>query len=106
LICGFIDEHHRIVVLDGADGGTGLAFLESLLGRWAKSSLFWVASNVRMFLKFTGRTDLVSAVNLVGVKRFHAILPVLDDGDEELVTFAAEVAGIPLKYSGSFRPVY
>jgi integrase len=78
-------EGRGIVVLDGADGGTVLAFLESLLGRWAKSSLFWVVSNLRPFLKFTGRTDLVNAVNLAGVKRFHAILPVLDDGDEELV---------------------
>jgi integrase len=81
-------ERRGIVVLDGADGGTVLAFLESLVGRWAKSSLFWVVSNLRPFLKFTGRTDLVNAVNLVGVKRFHAILPVLDDGDEELVVRA------------------
>ena len=78
-------EGRGIVVLDGADGGTVLAFLESLLGRWAKSSLFWVVSNLRPFLKFTGRTDLINAVNLAGVKRFHAILPVLDDGEEELV---------------------
>ena len=31
------------------------------LDRWAKSSLFWVVSNFRPFLKFTGRTDLVDA---------------------------------------------
>ena len=65
--------------LDGADGASVLAFLESLLGRWAKSSLFWVVSNFRPFLKFTGRTDLVDALNLAGVKRSHAILPVLGD---------------------------
>ena len=47
--------------LDGADGASVLAFLESLLGRWAKSSLFWVVSNFRPFLTFTGRTDLVDA---------------------------------------------
>ncbi len=81
-------EGRRITVLDGADGGTVLAFMESLLGRWAKSSLFWVVSNFRPFLKFTGRTDLVDALNLAGVKRFHAILPVLTDGDEELVVRA------------------
>ena len=78
-------EGRGIVVLDGADGGTVLAFLESLLDRWARSSLFWLVSNLRPFLNFTGRADLVNAVNLAGVKRFHAILPVLDDGDEELV---------------------
>jgi len=35
-------------------------------------------------LKFTGRTDLVDAVGLAGVKRSHAILPVLCDDDERL----------------------
>ena len=81
-------EARGVAVLDGADGASVLAFLESLLDRWAKSSLFWVVSNFRPFLKFTGRTDLVNAVNLAGVKRFHPIVPVLDDADEELVVRA------------------
>ena len=81
-------EERGIAELGGADGASVLAFLESLLGRWAKSSLFWVVSNFRPFLKFTGRADLVDAVNLAGVKRFHAIIPVLSDGDEELVVRA------------------
>lgn len=81
-------EQHGIVELDEADGASVLGFLESLLGRWAKSSLFWVVSNFRPFLKFTGRTDLVNALNLAGVKRFHAIVPVLEDADEELVVRA------------------
>src|ERR1700739_209564 len=51
-------------------------------------SVFWVVANFRPFLKFTGRTDLVNALNLAGVKRFHAIVPVLADGDEELVVRA------------------
>ena len=46
-------EGRGIAVLDGADGASVLAFLESLLDRWAKSSLFWVVSNFRPFLKFT-----------------------------------------------------
>ena len=54
--------------LEAVDGASVLAFLESLLDRWAKSSLFWVVSNFRPFLKFTGRADLVAAVNLAGVK--------------------------------------
>ena len=70
-------EGRGIAVLDGADGASVLVFLESLLDRWAKSSLFWVVSNFRPFLKFTGRTDLVNALNLAGIKRFHAIVPVL-----------------------------
>jgi integrase len=81
-------EQRGIAELDEADGASVLGFLESLLGRWAKSSLFWVVSNFRPFLKFTGRTDLVNALNLAGVKRFHAIVPVLEDADEELVVRA------------------
>jgi len=61
-----------------------LGFLESLSGRWAASSLFWVVSNFRPFLKFTGRTDLIDAARMAGVKRSHAILPVLSDDDERL----------------------
>ena len=45
-------------------------FLESLSGRWAKSSLFWVVSNFRPFLKFTGRTDLVDAASLAERQAF------------------------------------
>jgi len=51
-------EQRGISDLADADGGSVLAFLESLLDRWAKSSLFWVVSNFRPFLKFTGRADL------------------------------------------------
>src|SRR5258705_1348513 len=87
-------EARGIVVLDGADGASVLAFLESLLDRWAMSSLFWVVSNFRPFLKFTGRTDLVNALNLAGIKRFHAILPVLEDTDEELVVRACASAAV------------
>lgn len=74
--------------LDGADGASVIGFLESLLDRWAKSSLFWVVSNLRAFLKFTGRTDLVEAVNLAGVRRSHGIVRVLGDDDEALVVRA------------------
>ena len=40
--------------------------LASLSARWATSSLFWVVSNFRPFLAFTGRTDLVDAARLAG----------------------------------------
>ena len=85
-------ESRGICCLEDADGSSVLGFLESLSGRWARSSLFWVVSNFRPFLTFTGRTDLVDAVNLAGVKRSHAILPVLSDDDERLV-FQACVSG-------------
>jgi hypothetical protein len=51
--------------LEAADGASVLAFLESLSDRWARSSLFWLVSNFRPFLKFTTRPDLVEALNLV-----------------------------------------
>ena len=74
--------------LDAADGASVLAFLESLSQRWATSSLFWVVSNFRPFLKFTRRVDLVDAVNLAGVKRSHGVLPVLSDDAQQLVVDA------------------
>ena len=81
-------ESRGIRCLGDADGSSVLGFLESLSGRWATSSLFWVVSNFRPFLKFTGRIDLVDAAGLSGVKRSHAILPVLCDDDECLVVQA------------------
>jgi len=74
--------------LAGADGAGVLAFLESLTDRWAARSLFWVVSNFRPFLTFTGRSDLVEAAGLAGVRRSHAILPVLSDGDQARVVHA------------------
>jgi site-specific recombinase XerD len=81
-------EDHGIAHLDRAGPASILDFLASLLGRWAKSSLFWLVSNFRPFLSFTGRADLVEAVSLAGVKRSHAILPVLSNKDAELVVQA------------------
>jgi integrase len=81
-------EQRGIGDLGAADGASVLAFLESLLDRWATSSLFWVVSNFRPFLKFTGRADLAGAVNLAGVRRSHPIIAVLSDDDEGLVVRA------------------
>lgn len=86
-------EARGITMFDDADGSSVLAFLQSLLNRWAASSLFWVVSNLRPFLKFTGRTDLVYALNLAGIKRFHSIVPALDDAVAERVVRAC-VSGI------------
>ena len=81
-------EQRGIADLAEADGASVLAFLESLLYRWAASSLFWVVSNFRPFLKFTGRCDLVAAVNLAGVRRSHPVIPVLSNEDQEKVVRA------------------
>lgn len=74
--------------LRDADGASVLEFLASLAGRWAASSLFWVVSNFRPFLKFTGRADLVDAVGLAGVKRSHRIVPLLSEEVERLIVQA------------------
>ena len=81
-------ESGGIFDLNAADGGTVLSFLASLSPRWAQTSLFWVVSNFRPFLAFTGRADLVDAVSLAGAKRSHTIVPVLDDNDQRLVVTA------------------
>lgn len=81
-------ESRGVCCLGDADGASVLGFLESLSGRWATSSLFWVVSNFRPFLTFTGRTDLVDAARLAGVKRSHPVLPVLRDDDERRVVQA------------------
>jgi len=78
-------EARGICGLGSADGASVLAFVESLSPRWATSSLFWLVSNFRPFFTFTGRTDLVDAVNLAGVRRSHTVLPVLGDHDVRLV---------------------
>lgn len=81
-------ESRGTYALHDADGASVLAFLESLSDRWATSSLFWVVSNFRPFLTFTGRADLVEAAGLAGVKRCHAIFPVLGDDDQARVVYA------------------
>jgi hypothetical protein len=87
-------ESSGTFVLDAADGGTVLAFLASLSPRWARTSLFWVLSNFRPFLAYSGRPDLVDAVNLAGAKRSHPIVPVLGDDDLRLVVTACESGAV------------
>lgn len=80
-----------------ADGSSVLGFLNSLTGTWARSSLFWLVSNFRPFLKFTGRSDLVDAVGLAGVRRSHRILPLLSDEVERLIVQACATPAIPAR---------
>ncbi|MCH5645491.1 MULTISPECIES: tyrosine-type recombinase/integrase [unclassified Gordonia (in: high G+C Gram-positive bacteria)] len=64
------------------NGASVLEFLESLTDRWSRSSLFWVVSNLRPFLRFTERVDLVEGLRIAGIKRSHRIVPVLSEADE------------------------
>lgn len=72
--CGVTD-------FEAADGASVLDFMESLLGRWATSSLPWVISSFRPFLTFTGRSDLVDAVNLARARRSRRIVEILNEAD-------------------------
>ena len=78
-------ESRGICRLADADGSSVLGFLASLTGTWSTSSLFWLVSNFRPFLKFTGRGDLADAAGLAGVKCSRAVLPALSDEVERRV---------------------
>lgn len=86
-------EDQGITSLDAAGPATVTGFFNSLLDRWAASSLFWQVTNFRPFLKFIGRHDLVGAVNLIGVRRSHPILP--DLGDEQVNRVVQACASSP-----------
>jgi integrase len=90
-------EGRGIARLEEVDGSSVLGFLDSRAGTRATSSLFWVVSNFRPFLRFTGRSDLVDAVGLAGVKRSHAIVPMLSDEVERLVVQACATPVIPAR---------
>ena len=95
-------EDHGVVRFPDAGPATVTGFLESLLERgWAKSSLFWVVSNFRPFLVFTGRQDLVDAVNLAGIRRSHPVVPVIADDDVQRVVEACATPGVVTARDGA-----
>lgn len=81
-------EGQNIVSLADADGASVLAFMESLMGRWATSTLYGIVTNFRPFLRFTGRTDLVDAINMVRARRQVKTPPVVEVADQQLVVSA------------------
>lgn len=81
-------ESRGVTDLDGADGASVLDFLEMLLERLAKSSLPWVVSSLRPFLKYRQRTDLVDALNLARVRRTTRIVEQLSDQDRARIVQA------------------
>lgn len=81
-------EARGVTVWGSADAASVAAFRESVSKRWSASSLYSLVSNFRPFLRFTGRTDLVEAVGLAGVKRHHRILPVITDQEQAKVVGA------------------
>ena len=81
-------EQRGVSDLAGADGGSVLAFLASLRGRWANSSMARAASYFRPFLKFTGRPDLVAAVNLARYRRSRPVIEVPGGAEQGMVVAA------------------
>lgn len=78
-------EASGILSLSGADGSTVFGFLKSMLSTWSKTSLYWILSNFRPFLKFIGRQDLYDAVCSVKATRPNKIIDVIDKRDETAV---------------------
>lgn len=68
-----------------ADASSVLAFMSDIASRWKGTSTYHLASNLRPFLRFLGRDDLVEALKLSNPKRRHGIVPMLDDEQEEAV---------------------
>ena len=67
-------ESRGVDDLDRADGGAVLEFLASLSDRWATTSMFWVVSNLRPFLRFCGRDDLIAGLTEEIRRAFEAAL--------------------------------
>ena len=78
-------EGQDIISVADADGVSVLAFVESLIGRWAQTTLYGIVTNFRPFLRFTGRADLVDAINMVRARRQVKTPPVVDQADQQLV---------------------
>jgi integrase len=81
-------EAQGVTSLQAAGGSTVLGFLESLRERWAESSMWAAVTNLRAFLKFLGRRDLLDALGLANARRHHNIVPILRDEDEQAVVRA------------------
>lgn len=90
-------EANGITSLQAAEGAGVLGFLESRQGRWSENSMWAGATNLRPFLNFARRPDLVEAVNMAGAKRHYGIIPVLGNGDEEMVVQACASGKIPAR---------
>ena len=81
-------EAQGVSSLQEAAAASVLGFLESLRGHWAESSMWAAVVSLRPFLKFLGRQDLQSALDMANAKRRYGIFPTLDDEDERAVVRA------------------
>ena len=85
-------EASGIKSLEAAGGTTVFGYLESLRGRWAPSALWTVVSNFRPFLTFLQRQDLLDALKMAHARRWHHLVSLLEESDEQLVVPAQDAA--------------
>ena len=90
-------EANGITSWEAADGTTVFGYLESLLGRWTPSALWSVVTNFRPFLTFTKRQDLLDALTMARIQRWHQLVPVLAGSDEQLVIRACLCGEVPAR---------
>lgn len=90
-------EASGITTLEAADGTTVFGYLESLRGRWAPSALWTVVSNFRPFLTFVQRQDLLDALTMARARRWHQLVPVLAESEEQLVVGACTSGDVPAR---------
>src|SRR5680860_189978 len=90
-------EASGITSLEAADGTTVFGYLESLQGRWASSALWTVVTNFRPFLTFVQRQDLLDALTMARARRWHQLVPVLAEGDEQLIVRACSHGEVPAR---------
>src|SRR5699024_4287998 len=86
-----------VTSLATAEAASVLDFAETMRGRWSENSMWAGATNLRAFLNFVERRDLIEAVNLVGAKRHYGIVPVLDGEEEYRVIQACSDGTIPAR---------
>ena len=90
-------EASGITSWEEADGTTIFGYLDSLLERWAPSALWSAVTNFRPFLAFTRRQDLLDALTMARIRRWHQLIPELAERDELLVVRACTGRDVPAR---------
>jgi len=80
----FLESHGTRRVGD-AGPDSAVAFLSDISGRWTGTDGQHIVTNLRPFLRHSGRSDLIQACRLARPTRRHAIVPMTSEADEEAV---------------------
>ncbi|TFC93393.1 tyrosine-type recombinase/integrase [Cryobacterium sp. TMT3-29-2] len=95
--CLLFLEASGITSLEAAGGITVFGYLESLRGRWAPSALWTVVLNFLPFLTFVQRQDLLDALKMAHARRWHQLVRLLEESDEQLVIRACTRGDVPAR---------